>query len=144
MLYIEEALDLSKTMATTRDTVCVKPFREKCLLNSFKCMDGKKWLSKFYRNDRKGSLKGPVQGQGFTGMLGMGRMCKQTIHEPQAARKHWESDGSQLLCIPSSTRFGRSFVYLRTSCCLVVAILISDYQKLPIAGKQGIFAVAKQ
>ena len=69
---------------------------------------------------------------------------KQTIHELQAARRHLESDRSQLVYIPSSTRFGRSFVYVRTSSCLVVAILISDYQKLLIRGEQGIFAVAKE
>ena len=62
----------------------------------------------------------------------------------EAARKHWESDGSQLLKIPSSTRFERSFVYLRTSSWLVFATLISYYQKSPIIGKQGIFAVAKR
>ena len=32
---------------------------------------------------------------------------------------------------------------LRMSSCLVVAIIISDYQKLLITGKQGIFVVAK-
>ena len=40
--------------------------------------------------------------------------------------------------------FGRSFAYLRTSAYFVAAILISDYQKLAITGKQDIFVVAKQ
>ena len=51
---------------------------------------------------------------------------------------------AKLLLIPSSSRFGRSLVYLRTNSYLVVAITISDYQKLPVTGKQGLFGVAKQ
>ena len=87
--------------------------------------------------------KGPCAALVLCGRAVLSERVK-TIHELQAARKHWENDDSQLVWIPSSTRFGRSFVYLGTSSCFVVDILVSDYQKLPITGKQGTFAVAKQ
>ena len=55
-----------------------------------------------------------------------------------------EASDDNKLWISFSTRFVRSFVYLRMNSCLVVGILISDYQKLHITAKQGILAIAKR
>ena len=75
-------------------------------------------------------------------------VLSECVNKPYMNCKQHENIEKAMAAIyygsPNSTTFGRSFVYLRTSSCLVVAILISDYQKLLIISKQGIFAVAKQ